>query len=130
MRVQCPHCHKFHAVTVRDGNYRTEKANAARRRNAKLGGGPFKVSLAKVEQIFLGLPDPANCTGVQFIAAVAKATGSEYSRARAFGLLKKLKTRHPNPAGKIIAVRGTKVSDKLVHEPDAAPAKKTAKKIS
>jgi len=130
VRVKCPHCHKFHDVQVFKGST-SAKANAARRRNAKLAGRIPKISFERLEHIFLSLPDPYGCTGVQFMAAIEKATGSTYSRGHAFAVLKKLKANLPDrgvttPAGKaypsgvttpsgerIWVMEGSKHTDKL-----------------
>ena len=90
MEFTCPHCHKKFETKLREAS-RSEKANAARKRNGALGGHP-KASEVELVRIFLKKDE---WTWQDYAAAVKKNTGAVYSRVRVFALLKKFRTLRP-----------------------------------
>jgi hypothetical protein len=113
----CPNCnHTFYAPT-RKGS-KSEKVKEAARRNGALGGGPPKVSMDAVREVYL---QKTHWTWQEFVVALKKKTGLEYSRARAFVLLKRLKAGISADGKWIMAgkIKVAPVSDKIIAEGQA-----------
>jgi len=120
----CPHCGKTFYAPTRKGS-KSEKVKEAARRNGALGGGPPKVSVDAVRAVYLQKP---LWTWQEFVVALKKKTGMEYSRARAFVLLKQLKEQEQPPTQTHASTRISSRAGRTVYTYAPDGKKKTAQK--